>query len=54
MNNKVNLSDLNDLQKISETEEYGSDYQKAMELTKEIEEVSEKIAKLYEEWEKLI
>ena len=49
LNNK--LAKLNNL---SETPEYATDYQKAMELTKELEEINEKIAKLYEEWEELI
>ena len=49
LNNK--LAELNNL---SETPEYATDYQKAMELTKELEEINEKIAMLYEEWEELI
>lgn len=45
---------LSELQNLSETPEYATDYQKAMEITNEIEELNEKIARLYEEWENLI
>ena len=45
---------LTKLEELSKTEEYGSDYQKAIEITKKIEETNKKITELYEEWEKLI
>ncbi len=45
---------LNSLNALLETPEYSSDYQKAMEVTSEIEEINTKIASLYEEWEYLI
>ena len=43
-----------ELEALAETPEYGSYYQKAMELTNEIEETNQKIAVLYEEWEKFV
>ena len=49
LNNK-----LNELQELSNTSEYATDYQKAMELTVQIEEINQKISVLYEEWEELI
>ena len=47
-------NELNSLNALLETPEYSSDYQKAMEVTSEIEEINTKIASLYEEWEYLI
>ena len=49
LNNK-----LSELQELANIKEYATDYQKAMDLTKEIEETKEKIAELYKEWECLI
>ena len=49
LNNK-----LNSLNALLETPEYSSDYEKAMEVTSEIEEINTKIAELYKEWEYLI
>lgn len=43
-----------ELETLSNTPEYGTDYQKAMELTNKIEEINRKISTLYEEWESLV
>lgn len=45
---------LKELQELSNKEEYATDYQKAMKLTNEIEEINNQISNLYEEWESLI
>lgn len=45
---------LNSLQEMAQTSEYGTDYQKALELSNKIEEIQNKLSKLYEEWEELV
>lgn len=45
---------LNSLQEMAQTSEYGTDYQKALELSNQIEEIQNKLSKLYEEWEELV
>lgn len=47
-------NELKETEKLAETPEYGSDYEKAMELTNKIQEINEKISSLYEEWESLV
>lgn len=43
-------SKLSKLQELSTSPEYGTNYEKAMEITKEIEEINQKLLSLYEEW----
>ena len=49
----INENQIKELEQLANTEEYATDYTKAMEITSQIEELKSKNENLYEEWAEL-